>query len=222
MKGKICDWKDDKGFGFIVSKNRSDKIFFHISDIKIKERRPKIGDFVDFDLIRDDRQRLKAKCVIIKGLSSRKNGLVNQSNVRPIKRTILDYAAIIILFLSIVIGGFVFYQTKNLNKLVPFGVIAVAVIIVFSRHKKPKEKVFTCARCKAIVAFDRRTISAWNKGISKLYCSACHQKWLITQPELEQPGLIKSNKSGCLGVFMVFTLLPILTFAFIRIFSWLS
>ena len=219
MKGKICDWKDDKGFGFIVSENQLDKIFFHVSDVKTKERRPKIGDFVDFDLGRDDRQRLKAKCILIKGLSSRKNGLVNQSNVRSIKKTILDYAAIIILLLSIVIGGFVFYQTKDLNKLVPLGVIAVAAIVVLSRQKKPKEKFFTCARCKVIAIFDKRTISAWNKGISKLYCSACHQQWLSTQPELEQPGLIKNNKSGCLGVFMALTLLPVLMFAFIKIYS---
>lgn len=220
MKGKICDWKDDKGFGFIVSENRSDKIFFHISDIQTKERRPKVGDFVDFDLTQDNQQRLKAKHVNIKGLSSRKVSLLNQSGVEPVKKTILDYIAIIILLLSIGAGVFVFYQTKDFNKLIPFGIFTIAAIVFFSRQKNPKEKNFTCARCKVIAEFDKRTIHAWNKGVSKLYCSSCHKKWLSTQPEIEQPVKIRDNKSGCLGMFIALTLLPVLTF--ISVCSWFS
>ena len=176
MKGKICDWKDDKGFGFIISENQSNKIFFHVSDIETKQRRPKVGDFVDFNLTRDDQQRVKAKNIAIKGLSSRKNILENQSNVEPVKKTILDYIAIIFLLLSTIAGGFTFYQTKDLNKIILYGIVIIVSIIFLSRQKKPKEKNFTCARCKDITEFDKRTIQAWNKGVLKLYCSACHQQ----------------------------------------------
>ena len=31
MKGKICQWKDEKGFGFIQPENGGEKLFFHIS-----------------------------------------------------------------------------------------------------------------------------------------------------------------------------------------------
>ncbi len=220
MKGKICDWKDDKGFGFIISENQSNKIFFHVSDIETKQRRPKVGDFVDFNLTRDDQQRVKAKNIAIKGLSSRKNILENQSNVEPVKKTILDYIAIIFLLLSTIAGGFTFYQTKDLNKIILYGIVIIVSIIFLSRQKKPKEKNFTCARCKDIAEFDKRTIRAWNKGVLKLYCSACHQQWLITQPETEQPIRSGGNKNGCLGMLIVITLLPIL--AYIGIHSWLS
>ena len=209
MKGKICDWKDDKGFGFIVEENQSDKVFFHISDIETNERRPKIGDFVDFDLTRDNQQRLKAKKITIKGLSSGKVRL-NQSKVEPVKKTTFDYVAIIIFLFSISIGGFILYQTKDMNKIIPFFISALVAVIFFSRQKKPKEKNFTCARCKIIAEFDKRTIQAWNKGVPKIYCSACHQQWVNTQLEIERPSQ-KNNKGGCLGVFILLILLPMLT-----------
>ncbi|MDS4069597.1 MAG: cold shock domain-containing protein [Candidatus Competibacter sp.] len=220
MQGKIFDWKDDKGFGFIISENQSNKIFFHISDIENKQRRPKIGDFVDFDLTRDDQQRVKAKKITIKGLSSRKNILENQSNVEPVKKTILDYIAIIVLLLSTIAGGFTLYQTKDLNKIILYGIVIIVSLIFLSRQKKPKEKNFTCARCKTIAEFDKRTIQAWNKGVLKLYCSACHQQWLSTQPETEQRTQIRGSNNGCLGMFIALTLLPILTF--IGVYSLLS
>ncbi len=212
MKGKICDWKDDKGFGFIVPEDQKDKIFFHISDIETKQRRPKVGDFVEFNLTQDNRQRVKAKHITIKGLSSEKNILKNQSNVEPVRKTTFDYIAIIVLLLSITIAGFIFYQTKDLNKIISYGIAAIISLIFLSRQKKPKAKYFTCSRCKVTSEFDRRTIQAWNKGILKLYCSACHQQWLMTQPEDKQPIKIRGNNSGCLGIFIALTILPILTF----------
>ena len=220
MKGKICDWKDNKGFGFILSENRSDRIFFHISDVKTKERRPKVDDLVDFDVTRDAQQRLKAKHVAIEGLSLTKSSLINQSHVEPVKKTILDYLAITVLLLSIGVGGFLFYQTKDVNKLALFGIAIIVMIIVLLRQKKPKEKHFTCARCKIVTEFDKRTIQAWNKGMAKLYCSTCHQQWLSTQPRSEQSVQSGGGKSGCLGMFVTLTLLPVLTF--ISIYSWLS
>lgn len=220
MKGKICDWKDDKGFGFIISENQSDKIFFHISDIEKKERRPKVGDIVNFDLTQDNQKRIKAKHVSIKGFPSRKNSSVNQSNIEPVKKNLIDYIAITIFLLSATIGGFIFYENKDLNKLIPFGVIAIITIVFLSRQKKPKEKNFTCARCKVSAEFDKRTIEAWNKGVLKIYCSACHQQWLSTQPEIEQPIQLRGSRSGCLGVFAILVILPLM--ALISVHSWLS
>lgn len=212
MKGKICDWKDDKGFGFIISEDQPNKIFFHVSDIATKQRRPKKGDLVEFDLTYDNRQRLKAKHITINGLSSKKIILGNQSNIEPPKKTAFDYIAIFILLLSITMGGFVFYQTKDLNKIILYSIVATILLIFLSRQKKPKEKYFTCARCKTITEFDKRTIQAWNKGVLKFYCSACHQQWLMTQPETEQQTQIRGNNSGCLGIFITLTILPTLTY----------
>lgn len=220
MKGKICDWKDDKGFGFIIPDGRSDKIFFHISDMKTKERRPKIADLVRFEIAQDSRQRLRAKNVAIEGLLSSR---INYSNVEPLRKTIFDYLSIIALLFSIGIGGFIFYKTQDLNRLVPFFIFSIVAVTFLFRQKKPKENVFTCARCNIIANFDKRTIEAWNKGIDKIYCSACHQQWLSSQPQQvvqKKVAQSRENASGCLGVLAAFVILPIL--AFIGIYQWLS
>ncbi len=226
MKGKICDWRDDKGFGFILSENQ--KVFFHISDVKTKQRRPKADDFVNFEVIQDTRRRLKAKNIVIEELSSDRKNRMNYSDVEPHKKTILDYIAIIILFFSVGAGVFIFYQTQNLNKqLVLFGISTIVATIFLSRQRKPKEKHFTCMRCKIVAEFDKRTIQAWSRGMDKLYCSACHQQWLSTQPEQtvqsresEHTVQNRGGASGCLGLFVVIALLPALTF--ISVYHWLS
>jgi len=34
MKGKIVQWNDEKGFGFITNDDLSERVFFHISALK--------------------------------------------------------------------------------------------------------------------------------------------------------------------------------------------
>lgn len=63
MNGKISQWKDDKGFGFIASDD-GQKVFFHISSLTTKGRRPEIGDCVVFTSTTDAqnmRQALQLK-----------------------------------------------------------------------------------------------------------------------------------------------------------------
>lgn len=151
MKGKICDWKDDKGFGFIVPEDQKDKIFFHISDIKTKQRRPKVGDFVEFNLTQDNRQRVKAKHITIKGLSSEKNILKNQSNVEPVRKTTFDYIAIIVLLLSITIAGFIFYQTKDLNKIISYGIAAIISLIFYQDKRSQKQNILLVRVVKSLL-----------------------------------------------------------------------
>jgi len=57
MKGKVCQWQDEKGFGFIQPENGSEKLFFHISSVKTTARRPEVGDSVLYDPTRDSQNR---------------------------------------------------------------------------------------------------------------------------------------------------------------------
>lgn len=223
MKGKISDWKDDKGFGFIRSPEQSDKIFFHISDIKTKERRPKIDDLVEFELAQDSQKRLKAKNIIIKNLSTKQGHQVNYSNVEPIKKTILDYIAIAFLLISIGGSAFVFYKTQDFNRIIPLGVFLIISLIILLRKRIPKEKIFTCARCKSITNFDKRTIQAWSDGFDKIYCGICHKQWLESHPQeavssRQSIGESRQGASGCLSFFVAILLLPILMLT--SIYQW--
>lgn len=60
MNGKITQWHDDKGYGFIQA-DGSKKIFCHISDFASKQPRPQEGEIVAFDVVTNEQGKFAAK-----------------------------------------------------------------------------------------------------------------------------------------------------------------
>ncbi len=221
MKGKITQWKDDKGFGFIVSEDDQEKLFFHISAVKTQGRRSQVGDVVLYESMHDSQGRLKAKAVVIEGaVSAPKTYSEKKIHTEPPKKDVLDYVAIVLLIGSLVGAVYSFIQSGSIEKAIPFGVILVVAVVLQNRQKKPKEKRFTCARCRKISHHDKRTIKAWNNGFLKLYCNICHQKWLAEQPKQTQHVPVSGRAGGCLGVSALLVILPII--AGLGVYQWFA
>ena len=95
-------------------------------------------------------------------------------------------------------------------------VIVVAVLALVAKlvpKRQPPEKFFKCSPCHTITRHHRRTIEAWRSGKPKFFCQACHANWLRSRPPQEReqfssPGSA-SGGSGCLGVVVLFALLPL-------------
>jgi cold shock CspA family protein len=49
-KGQLKSWDDSRGFGFIKSDSLNRDIFIHISTLKSMSRKPKVGDFIYFEV----------------------------------------------------------------------------------------------------------------------------------------------------------------------------
>jgi cold shock CspA family protein len=208
MKGKVCQWQDEKGFGFIQPENGSEKLFFHISSVKSAARRPEVGDSVLYDPTRDSQNRLRAKGVVIEGVSkaSGTSAKSRHNKIEPPRKNAIDYISILVILGSLIALGFAFYRTNSIESSWIYGVPAVVGFLILNRQRKPIEKSFTCARCRAVSEFDQRTIQAWNNGFLKLYCRSCHRQWLDNNPRHEK-SQVRSN-GGCLGVFAVMILIP--------------
>ena len=58
MQGKIVQWKDQKGYGFIAVKLRKDRVFFHITALKNSNIRPKLNEPVSFSIEKGAQGRL--------------------------------------------------------------------------------------------------------------------------------------------------------------------
>ncbi len=66
MRGRIVDWKDDRGFGFIEPESGGPRVFFHIS-ASLGADRPVIGSEVHYELSRSADGRLRAVSVAAVG-----------------------------------------------------------------------------------------------------------------------------------------------------------
>lgn len=62
-QGKITDWKDDKGFGFITPNGGGQRIFIHIKSFSNREQRPVGNELVTYELTHDSKGRPQANSV---------------------------------------------------------------------------------------------------------------------------------------------------------------
>lgn len=56
-QGKVTDWKDDKGFGFVTPNGGGPKVFVHIKSFSNRKRRPVGNELVTYELRSDTRGR---------------------------------------------------------------------------------------------------------------------------------------------------------------------
>lgn len=67
FKGRITQWKDDKGFGFIAPAEGGAQVFVHIKDLQRRARRPEVGDVVTYESVRASDGRVRATQVVFSG-----------------------------------------------------------------------------------------------------------------------------------------------------------
>jgi uncharacterized membrane protein YsdA (DUF1294 family)/cold shock CspA family protein len=60
LKGKISEWNDDRGFGFIAPAEGGERVFCHIKAFAERSSRPELGKIVTYGLARDERGRPRA------------------------------------------------------------------------------------------------------------------------------------------------------------------
>jgi uncharacterized membrane protein YsdA (DUF1294 family)/cold shock CspA family protein len=62
-QGRLGDWNDDKGFGFVVPNGGGDRAFVHIKAFARASRRPVDGDHITYTVTRDARGRPQANAI---------------------------------------------------------------------------------------------------------------------------------------------------------------
>ena len=62
-KGRVIEWRDDQGFGFVAPSLGGERVFLHISAFARRSRRPVQGDLVTYEVTLDERRRPRASKV---------------------------------------------------------------------------------------------------------------------------------------------------------------
>lgn len=83
-QGKVTNWRDDKGFGFITPNGGEKQVFVHIKSFSNRQRRPVSNEIVTYELKTDVNGRLMAESV--RFLSERMQSATTSecSNIIPI------------------------------------------------------------------------------------------------------------------------------------------
>ncbi|PKQ38179.1 MAG: DUF1294 domain-containing protein [Actinobacteria bacterium HGW-Actinobacteria-1] len=63
QQGRLTEWNDDRGFGFIEPLGGGPRVFAHVSEFPRDKRRPEPLDLVTYDVSHDERGRLRASRV---------------------------------------------------------------------------------------------------------------------------------------------------------------
>ena len=109
-------------------------------------------------------------------------------------------------------------------------VIAGLVVIFFagkcfSKKILPKETHFECARCGTLARHTDRTIEAWRNNKTTFFCQSCHIKWVHARTPRERArsatpaGSRSGSKSGCLGVVVLFAVVPLAGFLLVHVYA---
>ena len=67
LAGRIHDWNDEKGYGFVMPSGGGERFFVHIKAFQHGSRRPVDGDLVSYAVVRDARGRASASEVRFAG-----------------------------------------------------------------------------------------------------------------------------------------------------------
>ncbi|ABM04557.1 hypothetical protein DUF1294 [Psychromonas ingrahamii 37] len=60
LQGKVTNWNDDKGFGFVDPNGGGNRAFIHIKAFTSGSLRPVNGDIIIYELVRDQNNRYQA------------------------------------------------------------------------------------------------------------------------------------------------------------------
>ncbi|HWU77908.1 MAG TPA: cold shock and DUF1294 domain-containing protein [Rhodanobacter sp.] len=64
LQGRVVEWHDDRGYGFVVTHAAERRIFLHMKQVvRGHLRRPKVGDIVTYQVTLDERGRARALAV---------------------------------------------------------------------------------------------------------------------------------------------------------------
>ncbi|MBN8212796.1 MAG: cold shock and DUF1294 domain-containing protein [Xanthomonadales bacterium] len=124
-QGRLGDWNDDKGFGFVVPNGGGDRAFVHIKAFARASRRPLDGDLITYTVTRDARGRLQANAIRFVGDTAPADDRAKPGWFGPV---------FALLFVA-TLAGTVFTGQLPMNLLLAYAAVSAIAFIVYGLDK---------------------------------------------------------------------------------------
>jgi uncharacterized membrane protein YsdA (DUF1294 family)/cold shock CspA family protein len=98
--GRIANWNDDKGYGFVVPHDGGDRAFVHVNALQSGSRRPVDGDLISYSIVKDSRGRANAVNVRFAG----QRIAAPRKFSRPVPRTAIGIAVLLAIVAGALLG----------------------------------------------------------------------------------------------------------------------
>lgn len=156
VKGKVQQWDDAKGYGFIQSTLSSERVFLHASALQNRQRRPVVGELVTYLVVKDDAGRSQAQNVTFAG---------EPLQIEPIKAAKASASWPVSLVLVFFIGLVVISWLLNISWYVVIGYAVISLLTFVSyawdKHKSKQAQWRTPESTLQILAL----IGGWPGGL---------------------------------------------------------
>ena len=130
LQGRVAEWNDERGFGFVRQSGTGARVFLHMSQLSASGRRPAIGSLITYELGKDNKGRIQA----------RNAQFVGARNSAPSRLTDTLVSAVVGLIVLLVIGYVGYVRISNPNSTVSASVYK----IVFARDALRSHPEFQC------------------------------------------------------------------------------
>lgn len=78
-QGRITQWKDEQGYGFITPNGSDESVFLHIKAFRRRQPRPAGNEIVTYELAQDPKGRLRAEAAEFVRGTGRQNTVITDS-----------------------------------------------------------------------------------------------------------------------------------------------
>jgi uncharacterized membrane protein YsdA (DUF1294 family)/cold shock CspA family protein len=123
--GRITEWNDDRGFGFVTPNGGGDRAFVHVKAFERASGRPAAGMLITYELLKDEKGRFSAKGVQFVRQKPKREAAAGSAWPRK---------AIGALFLAILLLGWTLAKVPTLVALA-YGSMSVLAILLYGVDK---------------------------------------------------------------------------------------
>ena len=130
LQGRVTEWNDERGFGFVTQNGTGARVFVHVSEFRATHERPAIGSLITYELGKDPKGRIQARNARFVGATS--------SAPAGAFENLLSAAALLLVLLLVGYVGYVWISSPNST------ISATFYKVVFARDALRPHPEFQC------------------------------------------------------------------------------